>query len=350
MRFRGLVALLVAGALLAIASPALAAVVHNGDFETGTLSGWTVANRAGGSGNWYAYSAASPPPGQCAQPPFGPPVSPPQGKYAATTSQGGPGSHVLYQDITLEPNATHTLSFTLYYKNAFIAFSDPNTLDYTIDTPNQQYRVDLLKPSADPFSVASSDVLQNLFRTTTPGSPNTLGPTKMTFDLTPFAGQTVRLRFAEVDNRDCLLASVDDVAVKSNFPPTAKDDSYKTKQGHTLAVHPPGVLKNDSDPDHEPLSAQLVKGPTHGTLTLRPNGSFRYTPKPGFSGTDTFKYRATDPSGTSNVATVRIRVIPTPPPQPRRCQGHGTRARVHQRQHLHTGAGDQGAVVQQNAC
>ena len=206
------VAAALAAALLALASPASAASVVNGDFETGTLSGFTVVNQEGGSGNWFAYSSASPPVQDCTI--GSPPQPPPQGTFAATTAQSFPGSHVLYQDIRLEPDARHTLSFTLYYRNSDpFLFATPDTLDYTA-RPNQQYRVDILKPSADPFSVASADVLANIFRTDV-GEPNTLSPTPMTFDLSRYAGQRVRLRFAEVDNLGCLLASVDNIDLRT---------------------------------------------------------------------------------------------------------------------------------------
>ena len=94
----------------------------------------------------------------------------------------------------------------------------PNTLDYT-GIPNKQYRVDILKRSADPFSVAPADVLATVFRTDL-GDPRNLAPTRMTFDLSPYAGQTVRLRFARVSNvTGCFLASVDDIDVQTRrFP------------------------------------------------------------------------------------------------------------------------------------
>jgi hypothetical protein len=61
-------------------------------------------------------------------------------------------------------------------------------------------------------SVAPGDILANVFRTT-PASPPILAPTLITFDLTPFAGQTIRLRFAEVDNQNFFPAAVDDVRI-----------------------------------------------------------------------------------------------------------------------------------------
>jgi len=213
---RGLSVLAVAGAALVMASPAWAATVVNGDFETGTLAGFTVVNQPGGNGSYFAYSSANQPPTGCAE--NDPPAAPPQGTFAATSSQDGVGSHVLYQDITLEPNATHELSFTLYYKNSTGVFHTPSTLDYTPGSQNQQYRVDILEPSADPFSVAPADVLAPIFRTD-PGEPSTLDPTPLTFNLSPYAGQTVRLRFAEVDNQGCFSGSVDDIDVRTQAEP-----------------------------------------------------------------------------------------------------------------------------------
>ncbi len=75
-----------------------------------------------------------------------------------------------------------------------------------------------------------------------------------------------------------------------------------------LTVAAPGVLGNDSDPDGDPLTAVLVTGPSHGSLTLNANGSFSYTPAADFTGADSFSYRASDGTLTSNVATVTLNV------------------------------------------
>ena len=78
--------------------------------------------------------------------------------------------------------------------------------------PNQQYRVDLIKPSAPIDSVAAGNVLRNLFQTQ-PGDPNPKGYTLIATDISAFAGQTVRLRFAEVDNQGFFNAAVDNVGI-----------------------------------------------------------------------------------------------------------------------------------------
>ncbi|WP_410967211.1 cadherin-like domain-containing protein, partial [Salmonella sp. SAL4436] len=86
---------------------------------------------------------------------------------------------------------------------------------------------------------------------------------------------------------------------------------YTTAEEITLNVAAPGELGNDTDVDGDTLTAVLVSGPAHGTLTLNASGSFTYTPATKFYGSDSFTYRACDPSGAmSNVATVAITVTP----------------------------------------
>lgn len=94
-----------------------------------------------------------------------------------------------------------------------------------------------------------------------------------------------------------------------NDPPAANADSYATDE-NTLTVAAPGVLANDTDPEANPLSAVLVAGPSHGSLTLSANGGFSYTPALHFAGSDSFTYRANDGHAVSDVATVSITVTP----------------------------------------
>jgi VCBS repeat-containing protein len=39
-----------------------------------------------------------------------------------------------------------------------------------------------------------------------------------------------------------------------------------------------GVLVNDSDPNNDPLTTQLVTAPERGVLSLDADGGFEYTP------------------------------------------------------------------------
>jgi VCBS repeat-containing protein len=94
----------------------------------------------------------------------------------------------------------------------------------------------------------------------------------------------------------------------TNRAPTAADDAYSTAEDTALTVAAPGVLANDSDPDGNTLTAAVVSGPSHGTLTLNASGSFVYTPATNYQGTDSFTYRASDGTLTSNLATVTLTV------------------------------------------
>ena len=90
-----------------------------------------------------------------------------------------------------------------------------------------------------------------------------------------------------------------------NDPPAAQDDVASGDASTTIIG---SVLSNDSDIDGDPLVAILVSGPANGSLTLNANGTFSYLPNAGFSGTDSFTYRAHDGALDSNVATVSITV------------------------------------------
>lgn len=100
-----------------------------------------------------------------------------------------------------------------------------------------------------------------------------------------------------------------------NTAPVALTDSYTTNRDTVLSVAAPGVLVNDYDPESNPLSAVKVTDPAHGLLSLNANGSFTYTPMAGYSGGDSFTYKASDGTAYSAVTTVNINVIvPNNPP------------------------------------
>ena len=93
-----------------------------------------------------------------------------------------------------------------------------------------------------------------------------------------------------------------------NTPPVAVADTYAVDQDKVLTIAAPGVLANDTDADNDTLTAILVGTTSNGTLTLNADGSFVYTPRDGYYGTDTFTYKANDGKADSNVVTVTITV------------------------------------------
>ena len=94
-----------------------------------------------------------------------------------------------------------------------------------------------------------------------------------------------------------------------NHAPVAVSDSYSVDEDTALVVSLPGVLANNSDADGDPLSATLVSGPAHGTLTFNGDGSFSYNPDADYSGSDSFKYKVFDGDGHFSSAVVQLTVV-----------------------------------------
>jgi D-alanyl-D-alanine carboxypeptidase len=177
------------------------------DFESGAITGWQAVGS--GSGGWFVYADGhkAPDPAQSdPNAPFDVP-NPPQGKFAAVTDMNGPGTRILYRDLRLE--GRFTLQLTVFYAGTG-PFSSPPTLAFDAPQANQQFRIDLVGPSAPIDSVAKGDVLVNLFHTS-PGDPAHRQPTEVSADVSAWAGRTVRLRLAGTDNQGPLRVGVDNL-------------------------------------------------------------------------------------------------------------------------------------------
>ena len=171
------------------------------DFESGALSDWQAVEK--GSGAWSV--AAGRASGFTAS--FGVPAPP--GKFAILTDLHGPGTRILYRDLTLE--GRFSLRMTVFYASpAGTVFSHPRPLAHYGTEHNEQFRIDLIRPSAPIDSVAKRDVLANVFRTA-PGDPGLHHPFAVKVDVSRLAGLTVRLRLAVAENQAPLLAGVDDI-------------------------------------------------------------------------------------------------------------------------------------------
>jgi len=113
---------------------------------------------------------------------------------------------------------------------------------------------------------------------------------------------------------DSNVATVSITVTPVNDRPVAANDLYTIAEDQTLTVAVPGVLGNDSDADGNNLTAVLLTGVSHGTLTLRSNGSFIYTPAHDYHGPDSFRYAASDQILVSLAAVVSITVTPVNDP------------------------------------
>lgn len=188
-------------------APQAIELVTNGGFEGGP-AGWTIVDQVLGNGSWFISGVTT-------GPVSGLPIpAPAQGSTQAFSDQSGPGSHILYQDVTIPSMSTATLNLVLWYHNWAEAFYNPSpaTLDYNI-APNQQFRIDIMDPTAS-LSDVGAGVLLNVYQSK-PNDPPVLGYTVITANLDAFAGQVIRLRFAEVDNQLFFNVGVDAVSIEA---------------------------------------------------------------------------------------------------------------------------------------
>lgn len=96
--------------------------------------------------------------------------------------------------------------------------------------------------------------------------------------------------------------------VTPNTAPVATSDTATTTAGTAVTIN---VLANDTDVDGNPLTIASFSQGKNGIVTKSGNNLI-YTPKSGYSGTDTFTYRIMDGHGGESTGTVNI-TIDTPP-------------------------------------
>ena len=92
---------------------------------------------------------------------------------------------------------------------------------------------------------------------------------------------------------------------KENKAPVAQDSALETYKN----------LSNDgklvaSDPEEQPLTYTVVRQPRRGSVELKDDGSFTYTPNKNKVGVDSFTFTAADPAGNvSREATVTVQIL-----------------------------------------
>ena len=114
---------------------------------------------------------------------------------------------------------------------------------------------------------------------------------------------------------DSAILSITVTSVNSVF---ANDDAYLGCQDLDITGN---VLDNDSDPQGDTILVDTnvtpVSGPSNGSLVIFANGTFTYSPDPGYFGPDEFVYEIFDNGNpvARDQATVHILILPaaTPP-------------------------------------
>ncbi len=188
-------------------------LLTNGNFELGTLNGWTATNLAGSTGSFAidVPGTATPTSGFATSP------NAAGGSSYAVTDMNGPGTHALEQSFTLPPATTRVeLSFQMFVDDHSGAGSvHPGGLDHNL-IPNQHARVDLLAAGSPAFATGAPPVLANFYLGVTAG-PLPHPYITYNFDITSFLspGGTYDLRFAGVENQFFLHVGVDNVSVRA---------------------------------------------------------------------------------------------------------------------------------------
>jgi VCBS repeat-containing protein len=100
------------------------------------------------------------------------------------------------------------------------------------------------------------------------------------------------------------------VTGEDNSQPVAVADTFTAYANLLLVVNAAsGVLANDTDADGDTLSALLLGGASHGTISLHVDGSFEYMPDLNYAGADYFTYQVSDGLELSTPVMVTINVV-----------------------------------------
>ena len=116
---------------------------------------------------------------------------------------------------------------------------------------------------------------------------------------------------------NCTIDDLFDVTIAGiNDGPTTNPESLSVISGNTVTTLNDGVttsvLDNDTDPEGDAITSDLVTTTLNGILILNANGTFSYTHDGSATSTDTFYYRATDGYVPGNTVSVTI-YINNPP-------------------------------------
>lgn len=198
--------------------------------------------------------------------------------YGVTDNTDGPAS--AYIRIVVMPPATPVLDAREDLKRTGM---------------NQTLSVDVLSndydPEGDPLTIISTDTTGLAGSLTCTASGCTYTPT------TNYTG-TTKFRYTVSDghgNSDTAVAKIWVGGTIGNNAPISHDDALLTKVNTPLKFSIFDLMKNDYDPDNHPLHVNVYANAMNGTVSCSyPQYWCTYTPKPNFTGTDSFSYALGD--------------------------------------------------------
>ena len=134
-------------------------------------------------------------------------------------------------------------------------------------------------------------------------TPSMLGLMRSTVAQAEEDSGNVELAASILDELSDVPSDIDDNGL------VAANLSFDVDQDQSLSIDAEdGLLTGDLDGNFDDFRTLVVSDPQNGTLDIDPDGSFFYSPRPGFTGEDEFTYVITDGENESNEATVTISI------------------------------------------
>ncbi|WP_026375219.1 Ig-like domain-containing protein [Aestuariibacter salexigens] len=238
------------------------------------------------------------------------------------------GSVSVTQDsITFTPpadvNGTATINYSISDGNGGSASSQINVTIVAVNDPPQAVDDEASTPSTQSVNI---DVLSN--------DIDVDGDALSVLDASAASGQvsiesdgtityTPESTFSGIDSFDYIVSdgvaqdtgTVTVTVTSAGRAPIAVGDRYDIGESTNLDIGvEQGLLANDVSVDSNAISVVTtpVLAPSHGILTLQPDGSFLYEPDSGFKGSDLFDYQINDENGLSATARVNISIESIP--------------------------------------
>jgi VCBS repeat-containing protein len=214
-------------------------------------------------------------------------------------------------------NATGTDAFTFRAHDGSLA-SAPATVTVTIAPVNDA------PVAADANAATSGGVAVGTVKATDVDGPAltyalvangskgsaTLDPATGAFRYTAASGASGTDRFTYRASDGSLPSNVATVTIaiaSGNAPPVASNGTTTTKEDRAAY----GWLRA-VDPEGKRLAYRIVSGPSRGRVLLlnKWTGQYLYLPHHDANGPDAFTFAASDGSSSSNVATLRVTIVP----------------------------------------
>lgn len=119
---------------------------------------------------------------------------------------------------------------------------------------------------------------------------------------------TLNIRVVAIDSQGSFADDIFALTVSednTNNAPMAVNDSASTTVNTAININ---VLVNDTDIDGNTLSLISVDRAANGSVEKNEDGTVKYTPDDGFSGSDSFTYTIDDGNGGTDTATVTVTI------------------------------------------